>query len=46
MTEDGKLSKEHAIEMVKAMSKHDADKEDAPAEVVDKCEAIDAPEDQ
>ncbi|KAH8356864.1 general odorant-binding protein 19d [Drosophila serrata] len=45
MTEDGKLSKEHAIEMVKAISKHDAEKEDAPAEVVEKCEALEVPED-
>ncbi|XP_016996916.2 general odorant-binding protein 19d [Drosophila takahashii] len=45
MDESGKLSKEHAVEMVKALSKHDAEKEDAPAEVVDKCEAIEAPED-
>jgi len=46
MDESGKLNKEHAVEMIKAMSKHDAEKEDAPAEVVDKCEAIEAPEDQ
>ncbi|XP_016971594.1 general odorant-binding protein 19d [Drosophila rhopaloa] len=45
MDDTGKLNKENAVEMVKAMSKHDAEKEDAPAEVVDKCEAIDAPED-
>ncbi|XP_037724568.1 general odorant-binding protein 19d isoform X1 [Drosophila subpulchrella] len=45
MDESGKLNKEHAVEMIKAMSKHDAEKEDAPAEVVDKCEAIEAPED-
>jgi len=46
MDESGKLNKEHAVDMIKAMSKHDAEKEDAPAEVVDKCEAIEAPEDQ
>ncbi|KAH8367925.1 hypothetical protein KR084_004361 [Drosophila pseudotakahashii] len=45
MDEAGKLNKEHAVEMVKAISKHDAEKEDAPAEVVDKCEAVEAPED-
>jgi len=46
MDESGKLNKEHAIELVKVMSKHDAEKEDAPAEVVAKCEAIETPEDQ
>nr|AAC46475.1 PBPRP-2 [Drosophila melanogaster] len=45
MDESGKLNKEHAIELVKVMSKHDAEKEDAPAEVVAKCEAIETPED-
>ncbi|XP_039497444.1 general odorant-binding protein 19d [Drosophila santomea] len=45
MDESGKLNKEHAIEMVKVMSKNDAEKEDAPAEVVAKCEAIETPED-
>ncbi|XP_017052251.1 general odorant-binding protein 19d [Drosophila ficusphila] len=43
--ESGKLSKEHALELVKHISKPDAEKEDAPAEVVDKCEGIELPED-
>ncbi|XP_064539776.1 general odorant-binding protein 19d [Drosophila montana] len=45
MDDAGKLSKEHALELVKIMSKDDADKEAAGADIVDKCEAIEVPED-
>ncbi|XP_017129926.1 general odorant-binding protein 19d [Drosophila elegans] len=45
MDEAGKVNKENAVQMVKAMSKHDAEKEDAPADVVAKCEGIETPPD-
>ncbi|XP_017067024.1 general odorant-binding protein 19d [Drosophila eugracilis] len=45
MDDSGKVNKEHAVEMVKALAKHDAEKEDAATEVADKCEAIEASED-
>ncbi|KAH8272275.1 hypothetical protein KR044_004214 [Drosophila immigrans] len=45
MDDAGKLSKEHALELFKAVSKDDAEKEAAGVEIVEKCEAIEAPED-
>ncbi|EDV95410.1 general odorant-binding protein 19d [Drosophila grimshawi] len=45
MDDAGKLSKEHALELVKLMSKDDADKEAAGAEIIDTCETIEVPED-
>lgn len=46
MNDEGKLSKENALEMVKLSTKDDAEKEAAATEIVDKCEAIEVPEDQ
>ncbi|XP_017872625.1 PREDICTED: general odorant-binding protein 19d [Drosophila arizonae] len=45
MNDEGKLSKENALEMVKLSSKDDAEKEAAATEIVDKCEGIEVPED-
>ncbi|XP_034490677.1 general odorant-binding protein 19d [Drosophila innubila] len=45
MDDDGKLNKERALELVKIMSKDDAAKEAAGADVVDKCESLEVPED-
>ncbi|KAH8400045.1 hypothetical protein KR215_005902 [Drosophila sulfurigaster] len=45
MDDAGKLSKEHALELIKHISKDDAEKLSAGAEIVDKCEAIEVPED-
>ncbi|ALC49606.1 Pbprp2 [Drosophila busckii] len=41
----GKLSKEHALEMIKNLSKHGAEKDAAAEEIIDLCEAKDVPED-
>lgn len=46
MNDEGKMSKEHALEMIKLISKGDADMEAAATDIVDKCEAIEVPEDQ
>lgn len=46
MDDAGKLNKEHALELVKIMSKDDAAKEAAGADIVEKCEALEVPEDQ
>lgn len=46
MDDAGKLSKEHALELVKAMTKDDAEKEEAATEIIDKCEETEVPEDQ
>ncbi|KAH8295925.1 hypothetical protein KR018_000703 [Drosophila ironensis] len=45
MDESGKLNKEHAEEMIKALSDHEAAKEEVVAEVADKCVALEVPED-
>ncbi|XP_023162265.1 general odorant-binding protein 19d [Drosophila hydei] len=45
MNDEGKMSKEHALEMIKLISKGDADMEAAATDIVDKCEAIEVPED-
>ncbi|KAH8387905.1 hypothetical protein KR093_010284 [Drosophila rubida] len=45
MDDAGKLSKEHALELIKAISKNDAEKEAAGADIVEKCEAVEVPED-
>ncbi|KAH8396109.1 hypothetical protein KR222_003467 [Zaprionus bogoriensis] len=45
MDDAGKLSKEHALELVKVMAKDDAEKEEAGTDIVEKCEALEVPED-
>ncbi|KAM8719959.1 hypothetical protein ACLKA7_006076 [Drosophila subpalustris] len=45
MDATGKLNKERALEMVKILSKDDAAKEAAGADVVEKCEALEVPKD-
>ncbi|XP_030381551.1 general odorant-binding protein 19d [Scaptodrosophila lebanonensis] len=45
MDDSGKLDKDQAIAMVKAMSHDDAEKEAARIDIVEKCEAIETPED-
>lgn len=46
MDDAGKLSKEHALELVNAMTKDDAEKEAAATAIVEKCEETEVPEDQ
>lgn len=46
MDDAGKLSKEHALDLVKAMTKDDAEKEAAATAIVDKCEETEVSEDQ
>lgn len=45
MDDAGKLSKEHALELVNAMTKDDAEEAAATA-IVEKCEETEVPEDQ
>lgn len=46
MDDAGKLSKEHALDLVKAMTKDDAEKGAAATAIVDKCEETEVSEDQ
>ena len=46
MTEDGKLNKEKGLELVKAITEDDDEKEEAAIKILDKCSAEEVPEDQ
>ncbi|XP_032309346.1 general odorant-binding protein 19d [Drosophila ananassae] len=45
LDEAGKLSKKHAVDIIKAITKHEDEKDDVAAEVAEHCEAIEVPED-